>query len=148
MLTKIEKGIIDLPAYTLTAITVAAVLYLTLVPDPFQGAQPVVLFPGADKVVHAIMMAGVYLCLAIDHMRRNRQWCRLSVPAYWIIYVAVVAFGGAIELAQGAMDMGRGCDMADFIADIAGTTAAAVTLTLLPWPRPRTDAKRRPADRG
>lgn len=71
MLTKIEKGIIDLPAYTLTAITVAAVLYLTLVPDPFQGAQPVVLFPGADKVVHAIMMAGVYLCLAIDHMRRE-----------------------------------------------------------------------------
>ncbi|MDE6491414.1 MAG: hypothetical protein K2L49_09685 [Muribaculaceae bacterium] len=148
MITKITKGIIILPAYILTVVTVAIVLYLTLAPDPFNGAQPVALFPGADKVVHAIMMAGVYLCMAVDHMRRGRQWCRLSTPAYWIIYIIVVAFGGAIELAQGVMDMGRGCDLLDFVADIAGTTVAAVTLSLLPWPQRLTGAKPHPEDRG
>lgn len=37
-----------------------------------------------------------------------------------VYMIIVVLFGGAIELLQGAMAMGRGEDWADFMADAAG----------------------------
>lgn len=45
-----------------------------------------------------------------------------------------VAFGGGIELVQGAMDMGRGCDVWDFVADTAGVALSlAVTPVIVRW---------------
>lgn len=45
-----------------------------------------------------------------------------------VFALACVAFGGGIELAQGAMGLGRGCDFWDFVADASGV-ALAVWLT-------------------
>lgn len=48
-----------------TALTLSAVLYATLWPDPV-GASEVMLFPGADKLIHAIMMGGLASAVLFD----------------------------------------------------------------------------------
>ena len=58
-----------LPAWTLSIVCCLIILYLTLLPDPLNGNH-VSLFEGADKVVHAIMMMGMMLCMAIDALRK------------------------------------------------------------------------------
>ena len=58
---KLTKFLISLPPCIFSVVCIIAVLYLTLVPRPLPDMD-IPLFPGADKVVHAIMMMGVMLC--------------------------------------------------------------------------------------
>lgn len=116
-----------LPKWTLTPLCVAAILWLTLAPHPLPDVD-LPLFPGVDKVVHALMMAGLLWSWALDVMRSRRRWCR---PAHILpAAVCVVAFGGAIELIQMEMHAGRGAEWLDFAADTAGAVIAALTLLL------------------
>jgi VanZ family protein len=57
--------------------------------------------------------------------------------SYWILALWMLAFGGAIEVAQGVMGLGRDADVRDFAADAIGV-AAALTLVYIglgAWPR-------------
>lgn len=111
------------PAWMFTAIVVIAILYLTLVPRPLPEMD-IPLFPGADKVVHAIMMMGMMWCIGLDLIRKNRPGLPQAPKAKLsVALIATIAFGGAIELAQGAMKMGRGEDIYDFLADVIGALA-------------------------
>ena len=65
---KARRIIEKLPSWLLTAVTVAAILWLTLVPRPLGDMKPE-LFPGADKVVHAIMFGGLALMILTDCSR-------------------------------------------------------------------------------
>ena len=99
-LKKVENLLLGLPAWVLSAVTVSAVMYLTLVPRPLPD-MGVSFWEHTDKVVHAIMMAGVVWAVSLDIMRRNRsRVIRLRFPDIVAVCVAVVLFGGAIELAQ------------------------------------------------
>jgi VanZ family protein len=53
--------------------------------------------------------------------RRNR---------YWVVGLLLIAFGGALEIAQGMMHEGRQADWLDFTANSLGVSAA-VTAALL-----------------
>lgn len=121
-----------LPPFTLTAIVTAAVLYLTLVPKPLPD-NDIEWFEGADKVVHAIMMLGITGSLGLDYMRRYGKR-ELQAPALLIIVfvLATGVFGGLIEVIQGWMDLGRGEDIQDFIADCVGALAGGF-LSLVLW---------------
>lgn len=109
----------NMPQFLVSGTVVAAVLYLTLAPKPLPD-NDINWFKHTDKIVHAVMMAGVYLAVALDYIKHRRQPCGLPPAALGCILAAVIVFGGSIELLQGAMDMGRGCDLYDFIADSAG----------------------------
>ena len=61
-----------LPAWTLSIVCCLIILYLTLLPDPLNGNH-VSLFEGADKVVHAIMMMGMMMCMAVDALKKRRR---------------------------------------------------------------------------
>lgn len=100
----------------MTGVVVVAIIWLTLAPKPLPDGG-VRLFEGADKVVHACMFGGLFFVMALDWVISGR---RLGRVATGLFALACVAFGGAIELIQGAMDMGRGCDVWDFVADAAG----------------------------
>lgn len=113
-----------LPAWTLSIVCLLAILYLTLWPDPLQGTH-IELFEGADKVVHGIMMMGMILCMGLDALRKKAAHrlddsVRAPKGLLFVYFLIVSLFGGAIELLQGAMGMGRGEDMMDFLADVAG----------------------------
>ena len=112
-----------LPAYANTAIVLALVLYLTLVPKPLPDDTPH-LFAGADKVVHGLMFWAVATAWMFDAYRRHHL---LNLSRIFIITATSIAFGGAIEVAQYLMAMGRGAEWVDFLADIIGAIAAGLT---------------------
>ena len=106
------------PPLILTCICTVAILYLTLVPKPLPD-NDLQLIPGMDKIVHGIMFGGFVLCLFIDYARRHDY----SIPSFQhaFLYVCTgILFGGMIEIAQLYMNLGRGGDFYDFIADSVG----------------------------
>lgn len=111
------KLLYKVPRFLLSTIVIAVVLYLTLFPRPF-GSVHIPLFAGADKVVHGVMFLGVAFSLAIDFSRGSR---RVSIISLGVASVALASFlGGAIEMAQWQMGMGRSGDWFDFAADFIG----------------------------
>jgi len=91
------------------------------------------LFPGADKVVHACMFGGLFFAACFDRKlwRTKKRTMRHELTHrpqkhYIILLIALncVALGGGIELLQGAMELGRGADWLDFLADAAGVAIA------------------------
>lgn len=114
-----------------TVLVLAAVLWLTLAPHPVPETR-LVLFPGADKVVHALMMGGLTGAVLYDASRRG-GWrihpLRLRLVAVCTLLVA--AFAAVDEWAQGAMGMGRTSDFYDLLADWAGIlVVACVSVTI------------------
>jgi len=77
--------------------------------------------PGADKLAHIGMYAGFVLLSAWALWERGRADLR------WLTLAAGVAFGYGMlmEIAQGAMDLGRTCSLADMLANAAGAGLGA-----------------------
>lgn len=105
------------PAFSGTLLVLSAILYLTLAPQPLPDAD-LPLFPGVDKIVHAVMFAVLSFFALVDaRLWRGR---RLSLAAAVGIALGAAVAGGLIELLQAAMAMGRGAEWLDFAADSAG----------------------------
>lgn len=131
---RLGDALTNLPTGTLTILTVTAILWLTLAPDPLPDTG-MRLFPGSDKVVHACMFGGLFFMATLDctaaHKKRRTIWSPAQRMRFYVITAsACTLFGGAIELLQDAMQIGRSADWLDFVADGAGV-ALAVALT--PW---------------
>lgn len=107
-----------------TVIVSAAILYLTLVPKPLP-AEHLRLFPHADKVVHALMFGGLMFAVTFDWARKYglSTWTPAKIA---VAFIAVTLSGGLIEVLQAWMDMGRGGDWFDFMADAVGAFLSAM----------------------
>lgn len=112
-----------IPAYLPSLVVVGLLYYFTLTPQPI----PPMDLPdiGFDKIVHVVMMVGVYLTFAFDYLRQKRQLLLSLSVKLWLL-VITIAIGGAIELAQGTELINRGCDLYDFIADSVGSVVATI----------------------
>lgn len=116
-----------LPPWILTAVCGAAILWLTLVPRPLPDSD-IPLFPGADKVAHAIMFGALALCIETDRCRRGHRW-HPPTAGLWLTAAAISSLTGiAIEWAQRAMDLGRSFETADMAADAAGAFLVALAI--------------------
>ena len=73
-----------------------------------------------DKLEHALAFFGMTFWFG-GLVRRGR---------YPVIAVLMLLFGGGIEIAQGAMRLGRDEDIMDFVADAVGISVALVLLYL------------------
>lgn len=118
-----KQFLLKLPPYLPSVIVLMLLFYLTLVPQPLPPIEEP--FLNFDKLVHVVMMAGVYLTFAFDYTRRERQH-RLPLSVILLLLVIVVLLGGFIELAQGTELIHRGCDLWDFIADAVGAILASL----------------------
>lgn len=96
------------------------VLYLTCWPDPLPE-KTIPVFPGADKLVHAIMFGGIVGALDFDYYRKCKQFQK---SVRYITLIFAVALGGITELIQSIDSIGRSCDIFDFCADIMGALIA------------------------
>ena len=128
-MNKIKETLTRLPKWLFTSLTVALILWLTLAPDPLGDDSPD-LFPGADKIVHAIMFGFLTVMVLLDRQRKA-EWRKVSAKFISFTAVATAAFGIAIEFIQRAMDMGRGFEVADMIADCAGVALCACLWAIL-----------------
>lgn len=125
-----NKFLLKTPPYLFTIVVAVLIIYLTLFPHPLPDGTPV-LFPHADKLVHALMFWAFYTSFAIDRLRKQLKdgvYTRLSDEWLSIIMTITIAFGLAVEIAQWTMDIGRGGDFFDFLADIVGAMVASWTL--------------------
>lgn len=128
----IQKTLSRLSPGILTSVVTIIILWLTLAPHPLPEAD-VPLFPHVDKIAHVMMFGGLVFVMVVDRelwcCRRYQQTGRLPRKGIWsLLCFAVTAtlFGGVIELLQGWMGMGRGCDPADFLADGTGAALSAM----------------------
>ena len=123
------RKLLSIPGYTLTILVTLAIIYLTLVPKPLHDMEPK-LFEDADKVVHALMFFGFAGSVGLDYLRSGRGHAIGELPTRTIILAVMlsIVFGGVIELAQGAMNMGRGEDIYDFLADVSGAVLSGVVM--------------------
>lgn len=122
-MTKIKETLTRFPVWIFTLLTVLLILWLTLAPDPLGDDSPD-LFPGADKMVHAIMFGFLLTMILLDRTRK-RKWKPVTTMFITISAISTAAFGIAIEFIQRAMDMGRGFEVADMIADCTGVGICA-----------------------
>lgn len=111
------------PLWGWTVVTVGAVLWLTLSPDPLPESD-VRWFDGADKIVHGLMFLGIYLSAIFDISRKRVLVSPGVLPGVWSrVNLAgwVLLLGALIELLQPYS--GRTCDFVDFVADASGVLA-------------------------
>ena len=98
----------------LAAGTALVLLVTWLCLRPSTGSQQ--WFPHADKVQHAAAFLGLGGLLLALVKRRH----------YPVVSTALLAFGGAIEVAQYLMPYGRSAEWADLAADGLGIALAAL----------------------
>lgn len=116
------------PAWVFTGIVLAIILWLTLAPHPL-GDEEIPLFPGADKLIHAIMFGTLSAVLLFDWSRAH-LWKAVPWSLSIIFSLLAAATGIAIEFAQNAMGLGRSLEVWDMIADTLG---AIVAMLLWKW---------------
>lgn len=126
---KVKAYITVLPSWMLSILTVALILWLTLVPDPLGDDVPR-LFPGADKVVHALMFGFLTVMILLDRQRK-KEWMRLPLSFILTGTLLSTMLGIWIEVAQLKMELGRGFEVADMAADGIGAVLCAVIWTRL-----------------
>ena len=112
------KKLSALPSWLFTTVTLIAILWLTLAPKPL-GDQPPPLFPGADKLAHAIMFGGLVWMIFLD-IQRKHLWRPIKLNNAIIIAITVSILGILIEIAQATMGLGRGFEILDIISDAVG----------------------------
>ncbi len=122
----LQKYLTRLCPGILSSVVFMTILWLTLAPHPLPESD-VTMFEHADKVVHALMFGGMFFALIIDRelwwQRRYEQTGRMprgNFRPLFLMALSVIFYGGLIELLQGWMHLGRGCDPLDFMADITG----------------------------
>lgn len=120
---KIFGPFLRLPRWLLTSVCLALILYLTLYPKPLPD-NDFQFWEHTDKIVHAIMFGALYVCAGLDLWRGRPARLRVNV----LLVVAVIAFGGVIEMLQQVMGMGRGGSVADWLADWSGAVLALMLL--------------------
>ena len=115
------------PAWVATLVVAAAIAYLTLARfdmDP----DDVPRIPHLDKVVHFLMFGGLAWMAAIDYAAHlSGPRLRRVRPVLVVVVCAVGASlaGAAVEVAQGAMGLGRSEDVFDWLADTVGAVVGA-----------------------
>lgn len=131
-----SRFVLNIPAGVLSGLVFWTILWLTLAPHPLPE-EDLPMFPGMDKVAHACMFGGFYFIMVLDSVtwrfakcvKRSEQLPAamvVNVPKMLVVIFAVAscALGGVIEIVQDAMNMGRGGDIFDFCADVAGVALA------------------------
>lgn len=115
-----DKILSKFPPYILTLAVGLAICWLTLVPRPLPETD-IKLFPHADKVAHFVLFGAFATAVFLDLWRKSGRSGKLCA---FVGIVASIIFGGAVELLQGAMELGRSADIWDFVADTAGAVIA------------------------
>lgn len=122
--SRFQRFLTAFPAGAFSVLSVLLILWLTLSPDPLGENSPR-LFPGADKVAHFLMFGFLTAMFAFDRTRRN-GWRPVSRSFIIRAAVASTVLGCLIEVAQLKMELGRGFEYTDMVADFVGATVCAL----------------------
>ncbi|MGN0212187.1 MAG: VanZ family protein [Muribaculaceae bacterium] len=111
----------NLPVGVASGIVTLLVIYFSLSAHPI-GADQLIIFEGADKILHFIMYFGLSAVYYLDYAKfRLPHHTRLNAEAG--VTTAAIVLGGLMEIAQGFTGK-RQMDFLDFLANTAGAIAA------------------------
>ena len=117
------------PAWIMSVLTLMAILWLTLAPKPL-GENPPPLFPGVDKLAHALMFGFFGVIMDLDWQRKH-SWLSIRMPMVLGFATLSGLLGIGIEFAQANMNLGRGFEYEDMIADIVGAYGFGILWIIL-----------------
>lgn len=117
-----------LPRGLFSILCLGAILWLTLSPHPL-GDNDIELFPGADKLCHAIMFGGFAWTLLFDRQRK-RDWQIPSLKRILLTFIQASLLGLLIEYLQEGLNLGRTFEWSDFIADSSGALIFSISYLL------------------
>lgn len=129
---RLTSLLLRLPPWLLSAVAMALLLMLTLIPASDVPGGPDI--PGLDKIIHFLMFGLTATALATDTARQLR---RISIARLIAIALCVSLLGAVIEWLQEIMQLGRSAETWDLAADIAGS----FLLPLCFWPLIRNVAR-------
>lgn len=117
-----------------SCLTLLVVLYATLWPDP-ELPPGIAFFPGFDKLIHAVMMGGLYGAFLFDSARKERREAPAlfatngGVSRQYRFFLAVVLmmFCAVDELFQTEFTATRTAEALDLMADWVGIAVAFFT---------------------
>ena len=110
-------------------ITLGVVLYATLWPDPAM-AHDLPAIPHRDKLIHAVMLGGLFGAIVFDIMRRQRrEGLPVGISSRRLVFLALalMVFGVADEALQALVTDTRSAEFLDLLADWTGIWVAFFT---------------------
>jgi hypothetical protein len=129
---------IDGVLWVLCYVSIALTLLWALGPPPPGGR----LFPGADKVVHALAFGSILGTFLLAGVWRPGRGFGSRPRAVGPAIAALVAAGVVIEIVQGEL-VRRDADLLDVAAEVVGLGMALLIVRLMGW-RPRDLPSRAP----
>ena len=129
MVKNFKKCLAMIPVWIPTILILAVICWLTLAGHP-AGDIEIPLFPGADKIGHALMFGALAFAAELDWMHA-RHWRPLPLPAVAAVAIGTSAIGIAIEFLQRAMPTGRSFEIADMLADAFGAVLVSALWIML-----------------
>ncbi len=127
-MNSIKTWLEKLPPWILSIVCFLAICWLTLAPHPLPD-NDIPLFPGADKIAHALMFGGFTFCIILDWNRRH-GWPMTIEKADWYAPDIASVLGIVTEILQKEMHAGRSGDVWDLIADITGAFLVATIVVI------------------
>ena len=106
--------------FALIIIVVIALLSLLPIPDMKMGVE----VPLADKWTHMVMYAALTLAIWFDY-RRCHQRLETGKLLLWA-FLAPIAMGGLLELAQAYLTTCRSGEWLDFVANTIGVCLGTI----------------------
>lgn len=102
--------------YPIALLVAACIVLLSLLPIPDMKVD--VNVPLADKWTHMVMYGVLTLIIWFEYQRSHRQWNVQKLVLY--AFLAPIAFGGLMELAQLYLTTCRSGEWLDFAANTIG----------------------------
>lgn len=117
--------------YPVTLLLVLVIILLSLLPMPdIKAAKSV---PLADKWTHMMMYAVLTLAIWFDYKRSHQQYDTLRL--FFFAFLAPIAMGGTLELAQAYLTSCRSGEWLDLAANTIGVCIGTVFGLLLKVPK-------------
>lgn len=121
-----------IPSWLITTVVAVAIALLLLLPQPLpDDMYRIQWFDGADKVVHALMFAALGAAIITDSRlyKTTARWSRTHLAAAITAATLIAtAYGGAMELIQDFLAMGREGSWGDLAADAIGAAGGSLLL--------------------
>lgn len=131
-----KKFISHIPPFLPSLLITVFIIYLSIDSNPLD-ANSLHLFPGADKLVHFIMYFSCVVVYVGEYGRKRfPHHTKLNFELLWTSLAIVL--GLMMEVVQLMVpELGRGYELADWYADIAGALTAFLLMhyKLLHWMR-------------
>ena len=102
--------------YPLALLVAVAIVLLSLLPIPDMKVD--VHVPLADKWTHMVMYGVLTFIIWFEYRRSHKQWNALKLIL--LAFLAPIAFGGLLELAQAYLTTCRSGEWMDFAANSIG----------------------------